>query len=142
MTNERLREYVQDRLSGTVRTADGRVVGPAGPEWKGRNKPHRGVRRWVRGWSHEQISKRLRLDFPDDESMRIRHEAIYQALYVQGRGRAEARAGRVPPTGRALRVPRARAKQKAWAHVTPDVLISECPPEADGRAVPATGKAI
>ena len=47
--NDRLREYVQDRLSGAVRTADGRVVGPAGPEWKGRNKPHRGDRRWVAG---------------------------------------------------------------------------------------------
>jgi IS30 family transposase len=34
----------------------------------------------------EQIARRIRLDFPDDESMRISHEAIYQALYIQGRG--------------------------------------------------------
>src|SRR5829696_1907599 len=46
-TNGRLREYVQDRLSGVVRGPDGRAVGPQGPEWKGRNKPHRGDRRWV-----------------------------------------------------------------------------------------------
>ena len=39
-----------------------------------------------RSWSPEQIANRLQLDFPDDESMRISHEAIYQALYIQGRG--------------------------------------------------------
>src|SRR5439155_16052523 len=46
--------------------------------WKGRNKPRRGDRRWVTAWSPEQISNRLKLEFPDDESMRISHEAIYQ----------------------------------------------------------------
>ena len=50
-TNDRLREYVQDRLSGVVRTVDGRVVGPPGPTWNGKNKPHRADRRWVQGWS-------------------------------------------------------------------------------------------
>jgi hypothetical protein len=40
----------------------------------------------VTAWSPEQIANRLRLAFPEDESMRISHEAIYQALYVQGRG--------------------------------------------------------
>jgi IS30 family transposase len=136
VTNDRLREYVQDRLSGSVRAADGQVVGPPGPEWKGRNKPHRGDRRWVRGWSPEQISQRLHLDFPDDESMRISHEAIYQALYVQRRGALKRELVVCLRTGRALRVPRARAKQKAWAHVTPDVLISERPAEVEDRAVP------
>ncbi len=33
------------------------------------------------GWSPEQISERLKVDFPDDGSMRISHEAIYQSLY-------------------------------------------------------------
>jgi len=127
---------VQDRLSAVVKTSDGRVVGPPGPEWKGKNKPHRADRRWVEGWSPEQISKRLKVDFPDDGSMRISHEAIYQALYVQGRGALKRELVACLRTGRALRVPRTRARQKAWAHVTPEVLISERPAEADDRAVP------
>jgi IS30 family transposase len=134
--NECLRAYVQDRLSGVVHTADGEVVGPAGPEWKGRNKPHRGDRRWVTAWSPEQIANRLEVDFPDDESMRISHEAIYQALYVEGRGALKRELVTCLRTGRALRVPRARNRQKAWCHVTKDVLISERPAEADDRAVP------
>lgn len=100
-TNDRLREYVQDRLSGVVRTPDGRLVGPPGPKWQGRNKPHRGDRRWVQAWSPEQIAKRLPLDFPDDGTMRISHEAIYQALYVQGRGVCNVSSSRVfGPEGR------------------------------------------
>ena len=136
VANERLREYVQDRLSGVVRGAGGRTAGPQGPKWNGKNKPHRGDRRWVQGWSPEQIASRLRVDFPDDESMQISHEAIYQALYVQGRGALKRELVACLRTGRALRVPRARARQKAWAHVTPEVMISERPAEADDRAVP------
>ena len=134
--NPRLRDYVQDRLSGVVRGADGEIVGPAEPAWIGRNKPHRGDRRWVRGWSPEQISLRLRVDFPDDDSMRISHEAIYQALYIESRGALKRELVLCLRTGRALRVPRARARSKAWAHVTPEAMISERPDEADDRSVP------
>jgi IS30 family transposase len=136
VANERLRAYVQERLSGRVRGVGGQALGPPGPKWSGRNKPHRGDRRWVQGWSPEQIAYRLRVDFPDDPSMRISHEAIYQALYVQGRGALKRELVACLRTGRALRVPRARARQQAWAHVTPDVLISERPAEVHDRAVP------
>ena len=76
---------MQDRLEGKVHGADGReIVGPRQAPFKGRNKPHRSDRKCVNGLSPEQISNRLKIDFPDDESMRISHEAIYQALYIQG----------------------------------------------------------
>jgi len=135
--NDPLRKYVQDRLSGDVRYPDRMAAaGPIAEPWKGRNKPHRGDRRWVTAWSPEQIAHRLKLDFPDDESMRISHEAIYQALYIQGRGALQRELVACLRTGRALRAPRARAKRKAWAHVTSEVMISERPAEADDRAVP------
>ena len=134
--NEQLRAYVQDRLSGRVITKDGEILGPEGPAWKGRNKPHRGDRRWVKGWSPEQISNRLKVDFPHDETMRISHEAIYQALYVEGRGALKRELVSCLRTGRALRVPRARTRQVTWAHVTKEVMISERPQEANDRAVP------
>ena len=134
--NDRLRDYVQERLSGVVHTVDGEVVGPPAPAWKGRNKPHRGDRRWVTAWSPEQIANRLPVEFPDDGSMRISHEAIYQALYVQGRGALKRELVTCLRTGRALRVPRARNRQKPWGHVTNEVLISERPAEAEDRAVP------
>jgi IS30 family transposase len=137
VANERLRAYVQERLAGQIRRPDGTPVqGPAAAPWKGRNKPHRGDRRWVKAWSPEQIANRLKVDFADDESMRISHEAIYQALYVESRGSLKRELVACLRTGRALRVPRARAKRKAWAHVTPEVMISERPAEVEDRAVP------
>src|ERR1019366_3079996 len=137
VANKELRDYVQERLSGQVRLPDGTPVrGPATTAWKGRGKPHRQDRPWVCAWSPEQISQRLKVDFPEDGSMRISHEAIYQALYVQSRGALKRELVACLRTGRALRVPRARARRQAWAHVTPEVMISERPAEADDRAVP------
>ena len=84
----------------------------------------------------ELASHRLRTDFPDDPSMRISHEAIYQALYVASRGALERELVACLRTGRALRVPKARARRKAWAHVTPETMIHERPAEADDRSIP------
>jgi IS30 family transposase len=137
VTNERLRDYVQERLAGVIRSPDGAVVpGPAAPAWNGRNKPHRQDRRWANAWSPEQISRRLPVDFPHDETMRISHEAIYQALYVQGRGALKRELVACLRTGRALRVPRERTRRRPGAHVTPEVMISERPAEVEDRAIP------
>ena len=136
-SNARLLQYVRERLEGKVRDADGHdIAGPRQAPFKGRNKPHRGDRKWVNGWSPEQIANRLKADFPDDESMRISHEAIYQALYIQGRGALKRELVGCLRTGRALRVPRARARAKAWAHVSEEVMISSRPAEVQDRAVP------
>jgi IS30 family transposase len=134
--DEKLRQYVQDRLAGTMTAANGaNVLGPDVP-WKGRRHGRRQDRRWATSWSPEQISQRLRVDFPDDESMRISHEAIYQALYVQGRGALRRELVACLRTGRALRVPRARTHGRGKQFVSPEIMISERPAEAADRAVP------
>ena len=134
--NDVLCDYVQERLAGTIAKADGGLV--LGPDVRfiGRRHGRRQDRRWAKSWSPEQISNRLRIDFPDDESMRISHEAIYQALYVQGRGALKRELVACLRTGRALRVPRARTQTRAKKFVTSEVMISERPAEADERAVP------
>ena len=134
--NDTLREYVQDRLAGKISKPSGeRVDGPE-VRWIGRRHGRRQDRRWTKSWSPEQISNRIKVDFPNDEAMCISHEAIYQALYVQGRGGLRRELTACLRTGRALRVPRARTKTHGRNFVTPEVMISERPAEAADRAVP------
>jgi IS30 family transposase len=134
--NDILREYVQERLAGTIARPDGKPVPGPDVRWVGRRRGRRQDRRWAKSWSPEQIANRLRIDFPDDESMRISHEAIYQALYVQGRGALRRELVACLRTGRALRVPRARTQGRGKKSVTTEVMISERPAEANDRAVP------
>ena len=134
--NAALRSYVQDRLAGLVVAPNGAAVRGPVVTWKGRRHGRRQGRRRARAWGPQQIAERLRLDYPDDGSMRISHEAIYQALYVQGRGALRRELTACLRTGRASRVPRARARGRGKPFVTREVLISERPAEADDRAVP------
>ena len=136
-TNAALHAYVQERLDGKVRRPDGTVVtGPEAPAWTGQGKPHRRDRRWSLAWSPEQISNRLRIDFPDDVSMRVSHEAIYQSLFIEGRGALKRELTAALRTGRALRVPRERSRNRPQGHVTADVVLSARPAEAADRAAP------
>jgi len=104
--DSRLRAYVQDKLAG----------------------PHR--------CSPEQISRRLRSDFPDDERMRVSHETIYQALYVQGRGALRRELAACLRTGRAVRKPRRRVEARRPRQIPPELMISARPAEVADRAVP------
>jgi len=134
--NTTLRTYVEERLAGIVVAPSGAPVpGPAVP-WKGRRHGPRKDRRWAKAWSPEQIARRLPIDFPDDKTMRISHEAIYQALFVQGRGALRRELTACLRTGRVLRVPRARVRRRGKGFVSPEIMISQRPAEAADRAVP------
>ncbi len=108
--NVTLRAYVEKRLAGVVVAPSGAPVPGPAVQWKGRRHGARKHRRWANAWSPEQIARRLPVDFPDDETMRISHEAIYQALFVQSRGALRRELTACLRTGRALRMPRARTR--------------------------------
>lgn len=135
-TNQRLRAYVEHKLAGEVTDAQGRPIPGPNVPGAGRRHGRRKDRRWGVAWSPEQISNRLKVDFPDDESMRVSHETIYQSLYVQGRGALRRELTACLRTGRALREPRARTARSGRTFVTDDVKISQRPAEAADRAVP------
>jgi IS30 family transposase len=135
--NAALRVYVEERLAGMVVAPSGAPVpGPTTASWKGRRHGRRQNRRWARAWSPEQIARRLPVDFPDDMTMRISHEAIYQALFIQGRGALRRELTACLRSGRALRVPRARQRRRGRSFVSPEIMISQRPAEAADRAVP------
>jgi IS30 family transposase len=89
-------------------------------------------------WSPEEIAARLKVDFPDDESMRASHETIYRSLFIQGKGALRQELTACLRTGRALRRPRKRVDGRADPdrRIPDKIMISERPAEADDRAVP------
>jgi IS30 family transposase len=85
--------------------------------------------------SPEQITARLKVDFPDDPEMRVSHETIYQSLYVQGRGALRRDLTARLRTGRALPNPHRQPGQRRGR--IPDMVNhSEPPPDVEDRAVP------
>jgi IS30 family transposase len=100
------------------------------------------LRRWVQDrlaekFSPEQIAARLLIEFPHDQEMRVSHEAIYQALFVQGRGALRRELTASLRTGRAMRKPRALGRGEGRRERIKDmVMISDRPAEVADRAVP------
>ncbi|RKS04725.1 IS30 family transposase [Nocardiopsis sp. Huas11] len=87
-------------------------------------------------WSPEQISNRLVEDFPGEEDMRVSHETIYQALYVQSRGGLKREVSAALRTGRLRRTPHRSPEHRRSRFTDPMVMISERPAEVEDRAVP------
>ena len=88
-----------------------------------------------RKYSPEQITGRLRVEFPDDPEMQVSPETIYQSLYVQSRGALRRDLAVCLRTGRALRRPSRKVGQRK--NRIPNMInISERPPEVEDRAVP------
>jgi len=88
-------------------------------------------------WSPEQIADRLVHDFPDDEEMRVSHETIYQALFVQSRGGLRKELVKQLRSGRVRRRPLSRiAANTGRGKIVGMTMISDRPAEIDDRAVP------
>lgn len=115
------RAHERARRPKTPRLADGRLAGQV-TQW---------LKQW---WSPEEISRRLRIEFPDDPMMWVSHETIYQSLFVQGRGELRRELTRCLRSGRAQRRPQGRAEYRG--QLPGMVMISERPAEVDDRAMP------
>ena len=85
-------------------------------------------------WSPQQISARLKLEFPNDLSMRVSHETIYQSLFVQSKGALRKELSACLRTGRTRRRPHGRNDLRG--QIKDMVLISQRPAEIEDRAVP------
>ena len=90
--------------------------------------------------SPEQISGRLRIDYPEREDMQVSHETIYQTIYIQGAGslRQELKVEKALRSGRTGRRPASRltARPRGRSWIGDDARISSRPAEANDRAIP------
>ncbi|RSN40009.1 IS30 family transposase [Actinomadura sp. WAC 06369] len=87
-------------------------------------------------WSPEQICNALVNEFPDDGSMRVSPETIYQAIYVQARGGLRREVAHALRTGRTRRKPHRSPQQRTRRFTDEMVMICERPAEVADRAVP------
>ena len=88
------------------------------------------------GCSPAQAAGRLRVDFPGDREMRVSHETVYQALFVQGKGGLRAEVAEALRCGRARRRRPRMGNPSGQARIAGMISISERPAEAADRAVP------
>lgn len=89
-------------------------------------------------FSPEQVSAQLRRGFPGRDDMRVSHEAIYQALYVQTKGclREELKAVKALRSGRRVRKTRSGLPPRDRRRWIGDAVIANRPAEVADRAVP------
>ena len=90
---------------------------------------------WLQAlWSPKEISGRLTREHPNDPTMHVSHETIYQSLYVQGRGELRRELARCLRSGRTQR--KAQGRIETRGRIKDMVMISERPAEVEDRAVP------
>ncbi len=85
--------------------------------------------------SPQQASGRLKVKYPQDPSMRVSHETIYQSLYLYPRGGLKRELQASLRRGRTARRPQGRTAA-GRGKIVGAVPIGQRPPEAEGRLVP------
>jgi IS30 family transposase len=88
-------------------------------------------------WSPEQISGWLKIQYPNNESMRVSHETIYRSLFIQARGVLKKELIQHLRSKRCIRRSvHARAGGKSQGQIVDAISIRERPAEIEDRAIP------
>jgi len=88
-------------------------------------------------WSPEQISGWLKIQYPDDESLRVSHETIYRSLFIQARGVLKKELiGHLRSRRRIRRSQHSRVSGQSRGQIVDAISIRERPAEIEDRAVP------
>jgi IS30 family transposase len=88
-------------------------------------------------WSPEQVSGWLKIQYPDDESMRVSHETIYRSLFIQARGALKKELiGHLRSKRRIRRSRHARIFKDSRGQIVDAISIRERPAEIEDRAIP------
>jgi IS30 family transposase len=88
-------------------------------------------------WSPEQISGWLKVEYPNDELMRVSHETIYRSLFIQARGVLKKELIRHLRSGRMMRrSTHASTKGQTRGQIVDGISIRERPAEVEDRAIP------
>jgi IS30 family transposase len=87
-------------------------------------------------WSPEQIAAMLPQLYPDDQRMRVSHETIYRALFVQTKGELKRELTQHLRTSRTTRRPHDGGARRNTLGITEDITIRARPAEVEDRAVP------
>lgn len=89
----------------------------------------------LKDWSPEQISGWLKLEYPNDEGLRVSHETIYKSLFIQTRGLLRKELHKHLRTKRKFRHPK-KLGTSPRGGITGGISISERPASIEDRAVP------
>lgn len=88
-------------------------------------------------WSPEQISGWLKIQYPEDESMRVSHETIYRSLFIQARGVLKKELlGHLRSRRRIRRSQQSRVGGQSRGQIVDAISIRERPAEIEDRAIP------
>jgi IS30 family transposase len=88
-------------------------------------------------WSPEQVSGWLKIQYPDDESLRVSHETIYRSLFIQARGVLKKELiAHLRTKRRIRRSQHSRIFRDSRGQIVDAISIRERPAEVEDRAIP------
>ena len=91
----------------------------------------------MQDWSPKQISGWLKIEYTDDEGLRVSHETIYRSLFIQARGALKKELiGHLRSKRRIRRSRHSSVHGRSQGRIVDAISIRERPAEAEDRAVP------